>query len=463
MASGDATAIPVKNQAYRCVFPILDADGDLVTGATGLDSEVSKDQGTFADATSEATEIATSSGIYYLDLTATEMNADCVAVIVKTTSSGAKTTVLVFYPQEAGDINVDVTYWNGTAVATPTTGGVPEVDVTHWLGTAAATPTVAGVPEVDLTHVGGATTNVAALATNVDAILTDTSTTLDDLVDGLESELAKVPKSDSTVTWNATALASIQQEATDALNAYDPPTRTEATSDANSILAAVDAVDNFVDTEVGALTTELAKVPKSDSNVTWNATALASINAEADTALADYDGPTNSELATALGTADDAVLAAIAALQLFVDTEVAAILADTNELQTDWVNGGRLDLLIDGIKAKTDSLTFTVANQVDANAVAVSGDATAADRLEALMDGTITGTVNDAGATTTAFICAGFTPGANDRINGRLLTFTSGALAGEQTDITDWVHATSTITVTALTAAPANGVSFVIS
>jgi hypothetical protein len=36
--------------------------------------------------------------------------------------------------------------------------------------------------------------------------------------------------------------------------------------------------------------------------------------------------------------------------------DVAAILIDTNELQTDWVNGGRLDLLIDAIKAKTDIL-----------------------------------------------------------------------------------------------------------
>lgn len=33
----------------------------------------------------------------------------------------------------------------------------------------------------------------------------------------------------------------------------------------------------------------------------------------------------------------------------FLDTEVAAILADTNELQTDLTNGGRLDLLIDSI------------------------------------------------------------------------------------------------------------------
>ena len=37
--------------------------------------------------------------------------------------------------------------------------------------------------------------------------------------------------------------------------------------------------------------------------------------------------------------------------------DLATILADTNELQTDWKDGGRLDLLIDGIKAATDRLT----------------------------------------------------------------------------------------------------------
>ena len=87
MASTDATIYPKKNTAYRVTFTILDADGDPVTGATGLDSEVSKDAGTFADCTNEATEIATASGVYYLDLTSTEMNADTVAVQVKTTSA----------------------------------------------------------------------------------------------------------------------------------------------------------------------------------------------------------------------------------------------------------------------------------------------------------------------------------------------------------------------------------------
>lgn len=60
------------------------------------------------------------------------------------------------------------------------------------------------------------------------------------------------------------------------------------------VVAAI-AEDNY--SRIGAngagLTTlataaELAKVPKSDGTATWNATALASINAEADTALSDY-------------------------------------------------------------------------------------------------------------------------------------------------------------------------------
>ena len=43
---------------------------------------------------------------------------------------------------------------------------------------------------------------------------------------------------------------------------------------------------------------------------------------------------------------------------------------------------------IAAIKAKTDDMTYTVANQLDVNALAISGDATAADNLEAMYDGT---------------------------------------------------------------------------
>lgn len=177
MASSDCTALPVKNQAYRVMFPIIDADGDLVTGATGLDSEISKDQGTFADCTNEATEIATSSGIYYLDLTSTEMNADGVAIIVKTSSSGAKTTVITLYPQEGADIKVAVTHWVATAVATPTVNGVPEVDITHWNGTAIAGVDTAGYPKVTIKD-GTGQGEIATTSGKVDGvILADTLTT----------------------------------------------------------------------------------------------------------------------------------------------------------------------------------------------------------------------------------------------------------------------------------------------
>ena len=124
MAASDAQPFPIKNKAFRIVFPIFDADGDLVTGAAGLDSEISKDQGTFADCTNEATEIATSSGFYYLDLTATEMNADCCAIIVKTSTSGAKTTPMVIYP-------VDVK--EPTAVPGFGAGGAGLEEILAWL------------------------------------------------------------------------------------------------------------------------------------------------------------------------------------------------------------------------------------------------------------------------------------------------------------------------------------------
>ena len=117
MASTDAVPVPRKNVAYRVTFPILDADGDLVTAAAALDSELSGDAGTFADVTLEATEIATSSGMYYLELSAAEMNYDTVAIIVKTTTTGAKTTPIVMYPETLGDIRVDVGQISGDATA----------------------------------------------------------------------------------------------------------------------------------------------------------------------------------------------------------------------------------------------------------------------------------------------------------------------------------------------------------
>lgn len=98
---------PKKGEAYTVVFPILDNDGDLVSGAAGLDSEISKDLGAFQNCVNEAVEIASSSGMYYLALTAAEMTADIIAIIVKTSTTDAKTTPIVLYPG-LKNINDDV-------------------------------------------------------------------------------------------------------------------------------------------------------------------------------------------------------------------------------------------------------------------------------------------------------------------------------------------------------------------
>lgn len=105
----NALPYPIYGAPFGIVFPILDADGDLVTAAAGLDSEVSLNGDTAADCTNEATEIATSSGMYTLLLTAAELTADVVAGITKTSTSGAKTTAWSLYPRKL------VTVHSGTA------------------------------------------------------------------------------------------------------------------------------------------------------------------------------------------------------------------------------------------------------------------------------------------------------------------------------------------------------------
>lgn len=98
MAASDSHPWPIKNAAFRHPgFGIYNAStGALITGATGLDSEISKDGGAFTDCTNEATEI--SQGVYYLELTSTEMNADQVVVIVKSTSTDAVPVVISMSP-----------------------------------------------------------------------------------------------------------------------------------------------------------------------------------------------------------------------------------------------------------------------------------------------------------------------------------------------------------------------------
>lgn len=89
-------------------------------------------------------------------------------------------------------------------------------------------------------------------------------------------------------------------------------------------------VNTEVDTalaDVGLTTTVTGRI---DAAITTRATP-AQVNTEVDTALADYDAPTFAEL----DARTDAIDAALVVIDDFLDTEVAAIKAKTDNLPTD--------------------------------------------------------------------------------------------------------------------------------
>jgi hypothetical protein len=131
-------------------------------------------------------------------------------------------------------------------------------------------------------------------------------------------------------------------------------------------------------------------------------------------------------------------------------TQLAAIVADTNELQTDGIPGL--------IAALNDPTATVVADAVWDEAR--SGHATAGtfgESFQGVFNGqAATGTLSTTQMTTN------LTESTDDHFNGRIVVFLTGVLAGQATDITDYTGATKLITMTALTEAPSNGDRFVI-
>lgn len=319
MAATDARPVPRKNIAYRVTFPILDADGDLVTGAAALDSEVSINGGTFADVTAEATEIATSSGVYFLDLTAAEMNGDTISIIVKTTTTGAKTTVIVMYPEEVGDYRVNVEQFGGTT------------------GTFAA-----GRPEVNTSHVAGTTQTANDIGADVDAILVDTGTTLD----GRIPAALVAGRMDSSVGAMATGVIAAASFGAGAINAAAIATGA-IDADAIALDAANEILGAISGTADSGTTTTLVDTERTEADTDYWAGALITFTS----------GTLNgqSRLVTAFNAATDTLT--------FAPATTVAVLTHTYRL----IPHARVDLhLWAGVV--TNAL---IAGRVDANAQVV--------------------------------------------------------------------------------------------
>jgi hypothetical protein len=282
---------------------------------------------------------------------------------------------------------------------------------------------------------GNLPTDVASVQTTVNDILTDTADIQPNYA--TSAELAKVPKSDSTVTWNATALASINAEVDTAFSDYDPPTRAELTSDKAEIITDLDDIKGtgFVK-DTHSLVDIEAYVDILDDGTSGNAKIATDVAA----VLVDT------------GTTLDAALAV-------VDSNVDAILVDT---------GTTIPGTITTLQADTDNIqtrlpTSLVNGRMSSDMVAISGSTAAADNLEAsvVTGGLITGTAAT-GTLSTTQCTTSLTAYADDQLIGRVIVFTSGAAQGEATDITDSALASGLLTFTALTTAPGNGDTFVI-
>lgn len=131
--------------------------------------------------------------------------------------------------------------------------------------------------------------------------------------------------------------------------------------------ASVDTIDDFLDTEIAAIKAKTDNLPSDPADASDIASAFSSLNTKVDT-IDDFldteiaaikaktdNLPSDPADASDIAGAFTTLNTKVDTIDDFLDTEVAAILA-------------AVDTEVAAIKAKTDSLTFTVAGQVDANA-----------------------------------------------------------------------------------------------
>jgi len=81
------------------------------------------------------------------------------------------------------------------------------------------------------------------------------------------------------------------------------------------------------------------------------------------------------------------------------------------------------------------------------------------ERIEAMDDGIVSSTTK-AGTLSTTQCSSNLSEATDDHYIGRIITFTSGVLSGQSSDITDYVGTNGVLTFTALTEAAGSSDSF---
>jgi hypothetical protein len=372
-------AVTELTDAMKTAFGLVTGTADSGTTTTMVDAALTQADTDYWKGSLIVFTSGTISGQARL-ITAFTPASDTVTFTPATTQAVGTNTYLLI-PKG----RVDVELWDGSAVNALASGrvdatvGAMQTDTltAAALAADAVTEIQAGLSTLTQANVR---TAVGLASANLDTQLS----TIDTVADAILVDTAEIGVAGAGLTavpWNAAWDAEVESEATDALTAYDPPTKAELDSavanvsvDEIQASAVADLFNTDSGTTYGAAVAGSA-VKEIADNAGGSALTEAGIaDAVWDEALAGHLGAGSTGAAlNAAGSAGDPWSTAIpgaygagTAGKILGDNINATIASRASQASVDTVDDF-LDTEMAAIKAKTDSLTFTVANQLDAN------------------------------------------------------------------------------------------------
>lgn len=407
-----------KNVASQkwVVFCFDEADGTVKTGDAAQITANLRIDGGGANAVDDTNPTELEDGYYIFDITAAESNGDLIVICPASSTADV---------QCKGEPSATWTVApNSNALGIESDGDVTKVNTLD--GHTAQTGDSYAIVNGD--H------GLVSIQDDIDAILVDTGTTLQGELDGIQADTEDLQAQIGTdgagltnVTWNASWDAEVQSEATDALNAYDPPTAAELTTAVGDVsvdeiqasaladLFNTDSGTDYASAVAGSVVKETADnaggsalTESGIADAVWDEAisghAVAGSTGEALSNASSAGDPWSTSLPGAygggtagyligtyvnapIGTVDtvvDAIKAKtdnlpddpaddsdidsqLSAIAGYVDTEVAAILADTDEMQTDDIPStlATVDGKIDTVDGIVDDILVDTGTTLD--------------------------------------------------------------------------------------------------
>ena len=322
--------IPKKNVAYTFYVALIDTGSrpDLKANPTLAAGDVQHSTDGVAFGDLDTLPVVTPAGgvAVKVDLSAGEMNGDNVTVkFIDAAGAEWDDMLIEIRPatRRAEDLSFPTTSGRGVDTTVGGTVGIDwgnvespgstvdlsatDIQLCDTITTYSSNTVQTGDSFVRLGAPAGVSVSadILVMDTNIDDIETDTA--------AMQPLVAKIPLSDGTISWNATALAAIQTECDSSISSASLAT-------AADLLDKLGAVNEAAAAGDPSATESVMQYVKQIVNVLMGATGIVSMPAAA--------APGNN---------------------VSIAEMIRSIYDDTNELQGDWVNTGRLDTILDAI------------------------------------------------------------------------------------------------------------------